>query len=219
MQLLAIVTMLLDHVGLMFFPDSTGWRVVGRISFPIYAYLITVGYRMTSSRPKYLLRLAGLALLSQLPYMLAFNTTGYNAIFSLLASALVLYAVDGLLTSRLPRLAAWTMILPIVLAAAAVMTELPFDYNAYGLLLILLYRYSRGLWTVLLHLLLNVFYLIVKGPEWGIQMFSIVSTLLLVYGAEVRAELDKLRVPRWLWRAFYPAHLAVLAVLYVWIEG
>lgn len=211
MQLLAIVTMLIDHVGLIFFPDSPGWRIVGRIAFPIYAYFITVGYRMTSSRPKYLLRLAMLAVIAQVPYMLAFDTTHYNVIFTLLASALVLLAIDGLLASRLPRAVRWLAIVPLTLAAALFMTELPFDYNAYGLLLILIYRYSDKGRTVLLHLLLNALYYVLSGPDWGIQMFSLVPTLLLVYGAELRAELNRVRVPRWLWRAFYPAHLAALA--------
>ncbi|OXM14102.1 TraX family protein [Paenibacillus herberti] len=213
MQLLAIVTMLIDHVGLMFFPDSQVWRMIGRISFPIYAYLITVGYRMTSSQPKYLLRLAVLALLTQLPYMLAFDTTGYNNIFTLLVSVFVLYGIDWLLAGKMPRIAAWFFIVPLVLFTFVVMTELPFDYNGYGLLLILIYRYSQRGWTVLLHLLLNVMYLVLVGPSWGLQLYSIVSTILLMYGAELREELNKIRVPRWLWRSFYPAHLAALAAV------
>ena len=49
LQLIAMITMLIDHVGAAFFPDQLEWRVIGRISFPIYAYCIVLGYRHTKN--------------------------------------------------------------------------------------------------------------------------------------------------------------------------
>ncbi|CDN42454.1 Uncharacterized protein BN871_BG_00540 [Paenibacillus sp. P22] len=235
MQLLAIFSMLIDHIGIIFFPDSTAWRIVGRIAFPIYAYGIAVGCLMTRSRKRYIGRLALLAAIAQVPYMLAFGTNHYNVIFTLLAAALVIFALDGLLewsarpdshsdaersgSSKGRRIAGGTAAALLVAAACILMQELPFDYNAYGLLLILIFRYAGRKRMVMLHLLLNAAIIAAYGSSWALQLFSIAPTLLLAYGEDLRNGLDKLKVPRWLWRSFYPAHLAALAVLDFMLRG
>ena len=76
LRLTAIITMLLDHLGiciLSLWPGSlmgTTLRTVGRISFPLFVYLIIVGSSRTRSRRAYFGRLAALAVLSQIPYSL-----------------------------------------------------------------------------------------------------------------------------------------------------
>lgn len=40
MYWLAMLTMLIDHVGLVFFPTDPAWRIAGRLAFPIYAYAL-----------------------------------------------------------------------------------------------------------------------------------------------------------------------------------
>lgn len=43
MYWLAMLTMLIDHVGLVFFPTDPAWRIAGRLAFPIYAYALYMG--------------------------------------------------------------------------------------------------------------------------------------------------------------------------------
>lgn len=47
MYWLAMLTMLIDHVGLVFFPTDPAWRIAGRLAFPIYAYALYMGYTRT----------------------------------------------------------------------------------------------------------------------------------------------------------------------------
>jgi hypothetical protein len=83
LQLSALLTMLADHVGYMFFPEDIGWRIVGRLAFPLYAYSLVQGYLHTSHIVKYLKRMGWLALLSQIPFMLAINNSLLHQLQSL----------------------------------------------------------------------------------------------------------------------------------------
>ncbi|MCK8060804.1 MULTISPECIES: TraX family protein [unclassified Fusibacter] len=90
LKLIAIITMLIDHIGYLFFPQIRLFRTIGRIAFPIFAFQLAVGYKHTSSLPKYSLRLFGFALISYLPYIffeptLEPNPLAFNVMFLLLA--------------------------------------------------------------------------------------------------------------------------------------
>lgn len=206
MQLLAMLTMLIDHVGLIFLKQQEIWRIIGRIAFPLYVYTLVRGYEHTSSRTRYMVRLGVIAVLSQIPYQLALNSSGLNVVVSLLAGVIVLSAVDRtntLLGSAL-----------IVAGACFIMELFPFDYGAYGLLLIVIFRYVPTRWLVASHLLLNILYLFLNG--WVLQLWSILPTLLFVYGPSIWMRLESIRVRSWMWRSFYPAHLVLLAFLKWW---
>ncbi|MDT3425612.1 hypothetical protein J2Z22_001131 [Paenibacillus forsythiae] len=203
MQLIAMLTMLIDHIGYIFFPQELGWRYIGRIAFPIYCYALVQGHLHTSSKSKYVLRLLAIALVAQVPFNLALDPGGLNVVFTLLLSEIVLIAMD-----KLPR--PW-MGLFVALPFAAAMDYVPLDYNAYGLLLVLIFRYARSYKLVLAHLALNVIYMLYYG--WTVQMLSVLPTLVIAYGPALWERLQKRSMPRLVWWSFYPAHLAVLAVI------
>ena len=73
LKLIALTTMFIDHIGAVFFPQVTLLRVIGRISFPLYAFLIAEGCRYTRNRGRYALGLGAFALISELPYDLALH--------------------------------------------------------------------------------------------------------------------------------------------------
>ncbi|MDY8045582.1 TraX family protein [Paenibacillus polymyxa] len=205
MYWLAMLTMLIDHVGLVFFPTDPAWRIAGRLAFPIYAYALYLGYTHTRDIRSYMLRLLGLALISQVPYMLAFDVLRPNVIWTLLASLLTLAAAS--------RLKDWTAVTVLYVLSALVMELSQMDYGAYGLLLVLIYRYIRSYMMIAAHFILNVVYDMVHHAN--LQHFSLLSSILIVCFATGESGFYN-RVPRWLWRSFYPVHLAVIAAIRIW---
>ena len=92
-MILSCITMLIDHVGCVFFSGSPVWRIIGRLAMPmpIYAYFIATGYTHTSDIGRYIKRIALIAIISQLPFMLLFDIKRLNICFAWLFSLLIIY--------------------------------------------------------------------------------------------------------------------------------
>ena len=91
LQLIAALTMLIDHIGMVFFPAMLAFRAIGRLSFPLFAIGIAQGVRCTQSFWRYFGRILLTAVLSQPLYMLLFATAQGNPLFMLAWGAAALY--------------------------------------------------------------------------------------------------------------------------------
>lgn len=99
LKYIAMATMLVDHMGYVLFPWILWLRCVGRIAFPIFAFQIAEGCIRTHDRRRYALRLLLFAVLTEVPFDLAFSgrpldPSYQNVLWTLLAGALVCWAAD-----------------------------------------------------------------------------------------------------------------------------
>ncbi|MDO5022686.1 MAG: TraX family protein [Eubacteriales bacterium] len=94
-RVVAFVAMLIDHVGLLFFPRELWLRAIGRIAFPLFCYGIVFGLVYSKNVKKYALRLFVFALISQYPYMLALNHSieELNVLFTLLLGLIAIWGI------------------------------------------------------------------------------------------------------------------------------
>ena len=96
---IAIFSMAVDHTGALLFPEAMWMRGIGRLAFPIFAFLLTEGFFHTADLYRYLARLGVFALLSEIPYDLALSGTWWNpqrqnVFFTLFISLLLLLALE-----------------------------------------------------------------------------------------------------------------------------
>lgn len=201
LKLIAAASMLTDHIGALFFPQLSVLRIVGRVSFPLYAFLAAEGAANTRRPARYLARLGVFALLSELPFRLAFSV-GWeyplprNVLFTLLAGV----ACCLVFSSQKPLPA-----LLFTLSAAASAQLAGTDYGAYGVLCVVsfyLLRRERAGQGIVFSLLTALNSICAPAP---LQAFAVLGLApCALYSGE------RGRDPRWLFYVFYPAHLLLL---------
>ncbi|WP_461613551.1 TraX family protein [Clostridium sp. Marseille-QA1073] len=102
LKIFAMITMLLDHIGTVLYPQIVIFKIIGRLAFPIFCYFIAEGYIKTRNRKKYALRLLIIALISQLPFITVFrqafgeNFLALNTIFDLFLGLIAIWLYDTL---------------------------------------------------------------------------------------------------------------------------
>ena len=229
-KLTAIVTMLIDHIGAIFYSSLNPgvymlMRAVGRIAFPLFAFCIVEGYTHTRSVPKYLLRLSLFAVLSELPFDYAFFAGrgglmywGHQNVFVTLALGLAaVWLIDRIRISFssmsfFGHLAQLLLLVLAVFLSAFLADILGGDYGHMGVLLVILFYFAKGgkLWQCLCLVAWLLYYDLSLGRLT--EAYAVVDVLPILF---YNGEKGKLPVPRLLFYAFYPLHLLVLA----WLRG
>ena len=206
LKLIAMVSMVFDHVGDNFFPQAVWMRVIGRIALPIFAFCVAEGYCHTRDKGKYLRRMGLFALVSEIPFDLV--TAGKVLEFSHQNIMLTFFwAILGLLCYEAVRkklrkggLALGILVL-LLFAGTSLLLGLDYSFLAVGL--IFLYYL---LWDKALELRNGagmVFHALLRNK--GIYWFGLLGFLFLfLYNGE------KGRGLKWLFYLFYPGHLLLI---------
>ena len=208
---IAVLTMVIDHVGAILFPDQIWMRVIGRVAFPIYAYCLAEGFRYTSDYRRYLGRLALFAILSEIPFDLAFYGVPFsfahqNVFFTLTLGLILLWVLERCREQLL--LCAGAFAVLCFLAQA-----LHMDYGAGGLLMVFaFYLAQQGTspwigWGIFVFI--NLF-----GYAGGVQWAAILALLPIgLYSG--KAGKRKQRFFYWI----YPLHLLLLWIIENYIRS
>lgn len=188
--------MVVDHIGYFLFPDLSILRIIGRLSFPLFAWLLVEGFQHTRDWRFYGLRLFILALISQPIYYLASGLTNLNILFSLTL---------GLLLLRLAKINTYTQILVygIVALLLPISDNLPFEYGSYGLMLILIMALKAPFGVKVLAW--SILHIIAIKIAWNIQFFAFFALFLIRFYNGDRG----LNLPKYLFYSFYPVHLLI----------
>ena len=211
LKLIAMLTMLIDHIGVYLYPDVMLLRIIGRISFPIFAYMIAEGCRYTKNRGEYLGMIAALGVICQVVFYVAMGSLYMGILITFSLSILCIYAVDYFLKKKdfaSGLLMVFTLLevlfLVKILPSMATFTDYDVDYGLVGIVLpIVVYYMPKKLYK----LAAAAGVLLSMGwSSGGIYWYAMLSLpfLALYNGQRGKHKL------KYMFYIFYPAHLVLL---------
>ena len=218
LKLIACVTMLIDHFGASVLLELQvphmeavyyACRIIGRIAFPLYCFLLAEGMRHTRSPLKYSLRLAVGILLAELPFDMLFEGhfcwSSQNVMVTLTLGAMMLWCMGKTDQKWLKVL----LVVPFALLAGYAHS----DYGRWGIVMIAVFGlFDRWPLQAIGLLLVNVLMRSAAVPFSGlsvpIQLFAVLAMIpIALYSGR---KLSRSRVIQWGFYLFYPVHLLIL---------
>jgi len=231
LHILAMACMLCDHMWASLFPYMEWMTCVGRIAFPIFAFMIVEGYFHTKNIKKYLLRLLIFAVISEVPFDLLYGSMliypyHQNVMWTLMLGLLGILAIETVKKKQ----KLWLTILTsvgVVLGGLVVGTISMIDFYGAGVVMVLVFYFFRGRkWWDYLGQLVCMYYInseILGGLYYDVNLFG--HNFEVVQQAIALVAL----IPIWLYRGrqgyhakwfkyfcygFYPAHLLILFIIW-----
>ncbi len=197
LKLVAAFAMVIDHIGLMFYPNIYLFRIIGRISYPLFSYCLMIGYFNTSDYKKYIIRLFIFAIICQFPYTLLVNNIyELNIIFTLVMQLLIFYALDKKKYNVL-----YILLLSLFIN---------FSYNIVYIILSLMYYYFRNnkLLLTIGYTSFYSIYLIGLDKIFMIPFFSIFALPFILINPSFN-----IKTPKYFFYYFYPTHILILYLI------
>lgn len=219
LKIIACVTMLIDHLT-TFFDRHSNFELVatmnsiGRLAFPIFAFLIAEGFYHTKNAKKYLTRLLIFAVISQIPYNITFMHKWiqwdqlnilFNFFFGLLA--LVIYKKNK-----------YAGVAAVIAFSFLNQYVIHMGYGAFGVLLVFFFYIFRGSVVkqgaslTIMMVIYVLRYVIKFYPRSSfymyLQLFAILSIVFIAFYNGKKGKDIK-----YLFYVFYPGHIAAIGIL------
>ena len=186
-------------------------RIIGRISMPIFAYMIAEGCRYTKSRTKYLFLTIGVGFLCQVVYWIAMRSLYQCILITFSLSIIIIYCIDYAVTYKtlfsylVLMIFSFTIfficqVLPMLLSG----TDFSVSYGIYGVLLPVFAFLGRSKRYSLVFFTLGLVFM--NFDLGNIQWYSLIALILL---ALYNGSRGKYKL-KYLFYIYYPAHLAAL---------
>ena len=219
LKIIAIISMTIDHMGVILIypkinlmPDEAkklyylyiATRIIGRIAFPIFAFLIAEGALKTANKKKYLSRLLLFALISEIPYDIATNgrifDMGSQNIFWTLAAGLgiIMLIKNKKYTGKLKA---------IILSVSLCVVSSFLSFSLGGIMLILsFYIFRYDVKRLIPSVFISTFIMTMTSSL--LQLFSLLAGPFIYLYNGKRGGVNK-----YLFYAYYPLHLLVLFLI------
>jgi len=202
LKLFALLCMTIDHVGFILFPDVLWLRAIGRLAFPIFAFLVVEGFVHTSNFKRYFSTMVLFAFVCQVPGLFISHFP-VNIFFTL---SIGLLAMKVLSYDSINVVVRYVGVVLLVLLAEFINA----DYGSYGVVLILMFYFvkSYDLKTVQA----VPFYLLVSFMSSLFQLISIFSLIpIYFYNGERGFSNSYIKYGFYF---YYPIHLTILQLIY-----
>lgn len=234
LKFLAIIFMILDHTRAAVVDGNVWMNYIGRLSFPIFAFLISEGFIHTSSYLKYLLRLVIFAVISEIPFNVFCSSETFfpqyqNVLFTFVLSVLALGLIDfAKKEPTLPKVVGAGLGTVIIVFLAEV---LKVDYGGAGVVIVVAFYLFRNFPFAFLAQFAAMFVVFIFFYP-GRSVFFKVQDLIFQLPVQAFALFSLL--PIWLYNGkkgrggkivrygaygFYPVHIALLCVIRYFLKN
>ena len=209
LKITALLTMIIDHYGAIFQPDVIIFRIIGRLAFPIYCFLLVEGYAHTSNVKKYAQRLLIFALISEIPFDLAFyGKIGFvhqNIFFTLLIGLAAIYFIDN-------NDGKYNFDKSFVIVAATVLaTVLRMDYQFIGIVYILSFYFTKNQPKKKRLSIVTLIMILTNLSAGWLQQFSVLALIAIYfYNNQPGVKIKLLQISFYV---AYPLHLLIFYLI------
>jgi len=203
LKIIAAVTMLIDHVGYIFFPQYIFLRIIGRISFPIFAFLIVEGFMHTKDVKKYITRLIIFALIAEIPFDFAFEGMidwGHQNVLITFLLAMIAMYIDSQYKRKAGIAAAFLL--------AFLAEFIHCDYGMFGVIIVMIFYWNyERFYNKLIFGTASLTLLVTSY-----QIFDVLAMIPIgLYNGKKGIGL------KYFFYVFYPGHLLILYLIHVLI--
>lgn len=210
LKIIAAAAMVLDHAGLMFFPGNEVLRILGRLAFPIFAFMIAEGCKYTRNRLRYFLQLFTLAVVCQIVYFFVDGSLYLSILFTFSLSLLMIFALQH--WKAQPSAGRAAIFLLSVGSVWLLNRIFTIDYGFWGCMVPLFAALPHGtaydrIPVSVATLSLGLLLLAISLGGWQMWALAALPLLLLYSGKRGKAKM------KFFFYVFYPAHLAILQLL------
>lgn len=219
LKIIACITMLIDHMGVVLFPKITILRIIGRIAFPIFAFLLAEGCYYTRNKIRHLLVISGFAIVMQVVLFLATRMTDFSIFIHFSIAVLLCLVIDLIEKFIKERKVIVSIALVLSLIISVIMLILIdkntayffSNYGIYGIFVpVVLYIIRKYIKHV--HLLVSILIICLSMvlmhffTVWMHQLYGMIACvfILLYNGKKGKYNL------KYLFYIFYPLHLVIL---------
>ncbi len=225
LRILAMAFMICDHLWAKVIPGNDWMTYVGRMTFPIFAFMISEGFIHTSNLKKYILRLLAFAVISEIPFNLFYGGSWFypyhqNVLFTLLFGLLAIMLIDKAKKNRDAKTIVKSALLVILLGIASFICFV--DYGFWGFLIVVMFYVFRNFpfaWLAQLAAMIIINCVLFEGQfivvdlfgksfEFATQGFAIFSLIpIWLYGGR-KGKSSK--IMQYGFYAFYPLHMIII---------
>lgn len=228
LRILAMAFMICDHLWAKVVPGNDWMTYVGRMTFPIFAFMISEGFVHTSNLKKYIFRLLGFALISEIPFNLFYGGNWFypyhqNVLFTLLLGLLAITLIDKARKDKTAKSIIKTVLILIPICLGAFI-GFP-DYGFWGFLTVVMFYLFRGFpfaWLLQLIAMILMNFVLYEGQfipvelfgktyEIATQGFAVFALIpIWLYGGK-KGKSSK--IMQYGFYAFYPLHMLIIYLL------
>ncbi len=220
LKIIALIAMTADHVGKEILPEHKLLQILGRLAFPIFAYMIAEGCIYTKDLKKHLLTMAVFAALCQTVYSIVTQDLYMGVLVTFTLSIFLILILNNALTKRS---SLSSLILLLSVSSVYLLCEIipiifkgsgfDIDYGFWGVMLpVMVYAVSGKLLKLIMA---TVAVFMICLPSGDIQWFSMLAIPLLAMYSGKRGKLKM----KYLFYIYYPLHLFIVYLLSLLIKN